>query len=108
MRRWRQPGATARQGILARNPAWPVTALLAGYPLWWALGIADFMWAILAIPMLVQMVVWRTRGDRRLRGPPAFGLWLLFLVVAFIGVLALKLSAPGTVVSSVSHRILSF
>ena len=69
MRRWRQPGATARQGILARNPAWPVTALLAGYPLWWLLGLADFMWIMLAIPMAFRMAAWAAHGTRRIVGP---------------------------------------
>jgi hypothetical protein len=97
-----------RRGVLARNPAWPVAWLLIGYPLWWALGLADFMWIILAVPMILRMVAWRTRDGRRIRVPPGFGLWLLFLVVAVAGVVALTLTAPGTVASPVSHRVLSF
>ena len=42
---------TARGRWLARHPAWPVVALLAGYPLWWALGVADFAWIGFAVPM---------------------------------------------------------
>ena len=42
---------------LARHPGWPLTALLVGYPLWWALGIADFIWIILAIPMAADMAI---------------------------------------------------
>ena len=41
-----------RAGILARNPAWPITALRVGYPVWWALGLADFTWVLLAVPMV--------------------------------------------------------
>jgi hypothetical protein len=85
-----------------------VTALLVGYPLWWALGLADFMWIILAIPMTAQMVAWQTRGDRRLRVPPRFGMWLLFLIVAAAGIAAITLTAPGTVASPVSHRVISY
>src|SRR6266571_7728909 len=42
---WPAPGSYSGppRRWLARHPAWPVTALLAGYPLWWALGVADFM-----------------------------------------------------------------
>ena len=40
--------------------------------------------------------------------PPAFGLWLLFLVVATAGIATLGLTAPGTVVSPLSNRLLSF
>lgn len=83
-------------------------ALLAGFPLWWALGIADFMWYVLAIPMLVQMLAWHRHGSRRLRAPPGFGIWLLFLIAVVAGGAVLTLTAPGTVHSLVSHRALSY
>ena len=104
-----RPGFAARgRSFAARHPAWPVTALLVGYPLWWALGLADFMWIILAAPMITQMAAWQTRGDRRLRVPPRFGIWLLFLIIAVAGIAAISLTAPGTVASPVSHRVLSY
>src|SRR5215469_9914011 len=104
-----RPGFAARgRSFAARHPAWPVTALLVGYPLWWALGLADFMWIILAAPMITQMAAWQTRGDRRLRVPPRFGIWLLFLIIAAAGIAAISLTAPGTVASPVSHRVLSY
>jgi hypothetical protein len=104
-RRWPQSGT--RQRLLARNPAWPITALLIGYPLWWALGVADFMWILLAIPMACRMIAWAQHG-RRIKLPPGSSLWLLFLVVAGAGFMVLTLTAPGTMVSPVSHRILSY
>jgi hypothetical protein len=91
-----------------RNPAWPVSFLLVGYPIWWALGIADFMWLILAVPMIARMVAWRTRGGRPIRVPPGFGLWLLFLVIMVAGIATITLVAPGTVPSLVSRRVLSY
>ncbi len=94
-------------GWLARHPAWPVAALLIGYPVWWALGIADFIWILLAIPMLNRMLAWRAFG-RRIRLPPGFGIWLLFLICAAAGVVVLSLTAPGTVPSPVSHRVISY
>jgi hypothetical protein len=97
-----------RRGWLARHPAWPITALVVGYPLWWALGIADFMWIILAVPMVARMYAWRAYGNRRLRVPPGFGIWLLFLVCAAAGVAVLTLTAPGTVPSALSHRVISY
>jgi hypothetical protein len=106
-RRWRPP-ARSTAGWLARHPAWPVTALVIGYPVWWALGLADFMWILLAIPMATRMIAWRARGGRRLRVPPGFGIWLLFLVCAAAGIFVLTLTAPGTVPSAVSHRVLSY
>jgi hypothetical protein len=102
-----QSALARRLGPLASRPAWPVTALLVGYPLWWALGVADFMWVILAIPMLHRMVGWRRHG-RRIQMPPGFVLWAMFLIVAFAGIAELTLNSPGTVASPVSHRLLSY
>jgi hypothetical protein len=93
---------------LTRHPAWPVTALLAGYPLWWALGIADFMWIGVAIPMASRMFAWRAHRSRPLRLPPGFGLWMAFLIWTVAGVFMLTLSAPGTTVSPVSHRFVAY
>jgi len=105
----RLPGTRRRgPGILARNPAWPITALLIGYPAWWALGLADFTWILLAVPMTARMIAWRRYRSRPIRMPPAFGVWLLFLVCTVVGVFVLNLTAPGTVPSAISHRIISF
>jgi O-Antigen ligase len=101
-------GARRRGGLLARHPAWPVTALIVGYPLWWALGIGDFMWIAFAIPMATRMLAWHVHGSRRLRLPPGFGLWLLFLAWSVAGGVMLGLTAPGTVASPVLHRALSY
>jgi polysaccharide biosynthesis protein PslJ len=53
---------------------WPLYALLVGFPVWWLLGLAEFIWMLLAIPMLVSLAM---RGD--VRAPRGFGIWLLFL-----------------------------
>jgi hypothetical protein len=85
-----------------------VSALLVGYPVWWALGLADFTWIFLAIPMATQLVAWQLRGNRRIKAPPGFGLWLLFLLIAVLGIATITLTAPGTVASPVSHRVVSY
>jgi hypothetical protein len=95
-------------GWLVRHPAWPVTALLAGYPLWWALGIADFMWILVAIPMTATMLAWRTGRSRPLRLPPGFGIWAVFLVWTILSVVMIGMKAPGTVTSPVSHRLVAY
>lgn len=105
---WSATELRSRQGPLARNPAWPVVALLVGYPIWWALGIADFTWIFLAIPMACRMIAWAAHGTRRIRVPAGFGIWLLFLLTTVCGVVVLKLNAPGTIASPVSHRVLSY
>jgi hypothetical protein len=93
---------------LARHPAWPVTALLVGYPLWWALGIADFAWIFLAIPMASRMLAWRKHRTRRLKLPPGMGAWALFLLWTAAGIFMISLTAPGTLPGSVSNRLISF
>lgn len=66
------------------------------------------MWIILAVPMITRMVSWHRRGNRRIQVPPGFGIWLLFLLIVIIGIAAITLTAPGTVPSPVSRRILSY
>jgi O-Antigen ligase len=90
------------------EPAWPVVALLAGWPLWWALGLPLFIPVILAIPMVKRMYVWRATGARRLRFPPGFALWALFLLVMVLGLAVVGLEAPHTIPSPVSHRAASW
>jgi O-antigen/teichoic acid export membrane protein len=92
----------------ARHPAWPLNALLFGVPLWWALGLSEYAFVLFAIPMAVQLRRWHTRKGRRILAPPGFGLWLLFLLVTLAGVLTLSLTAPGTIPSPVSNRMISF
>jgi hypothetical protein len=57
--------------------------------------------------MLARMRSWTRRG-RPVKAPPAFGLWLLFGVCVAAGIATLSLAAPGTVVSPLSNRVLSF
>jgi O-antigen/teichoic acid export membrane protein len=96
-----------RRHWLASHPAWPLVALLAGYPLWWALGLADLMFIFLAIPMAMRLYVWHVTG-RRVRVPPGFAIWMLFIVVMLAGVATLSLTAPGTAVSPLSSRLVSY
>lgn len=106
-----QPAATpapGRRTWLARHPAWPVTLLLAGIPLWWALGLGDYMFILLAVPMAARLYAWSAQGNRRIRVPPGFGIWLLFLLCVLIGVTALAATAPGTLASPVSNRLISY
>jgi hypothetical protein len=76
--------------------------------LWWILGLGDYVWFLLPIPMLFRMVAWISHGGRRLRVPPGFALWLLFLLWSTVAACTLTLGAPGTVASPVSHRLISW
>lgn len=107
------PGDARRpRGSLAvrffRDPAWPVAALLAGWPLWWALGVSEFAIPLLAAPMVYRMYMWRAKRTRSIRIPPGFGLWVAFLIVMLAGVATLSLQAPGTIGGPTSSRLASW
>lgn len=89
------------------NIGWPLTAMLVGTPLWWALGIEGYMSIVLAIPMIRHMAAW-ARNDRHIKAPPGFSLWVLFLVIMIFGILTITLTPPETVSSPISHRLVSY
>jgi hypothetical protein len=100
-------GRRALQQRPGWSAAWPVTAFLMLYPLWWALGLADYLPIFLLIPMAIRLHTWRNTG-RRIALPPGFPLWLLFMLCTAASVTTLALTAPNTVVSSVLNRTISF
>jgi len=104
-------GAQRRRGPWARSwarPDWPFVVLLVGWPIWWALGIQIFAIPLLATPMIWRLYRWRATGTRQIRTPPGFGLWLLFLVVMVLGLTTIELTAPATIPSPVSNRVISW
>lgn len=70
----------------AELPAWPFFVLVAGFPVWWVLGLGAFAVAMVAVPMIVLLIMRRT-----VRLPPAFALWILFVVWA--GAAAIELDS---------------
>ncbi|MFE6303823.1 ligase [Nocardiopsis sp. NPDC057823] len=87
---------------LARGPravtGRPLLWLLAGYPLWWALGLGQFAYWVFAVPMALELV--RRHRTVGLRVPPAFWLWALFLVWSVLGLALVPLDMPGAVPGS--------
>jgi hypothetical protein len=105
------PGRTVRakrRSWFARDPAWPIVVLLAGWPLWWCLGVGDYFPMILAIPMVRRMWLWRVYKDRTIKLPPGFKIWSLFLLVTLISIATISLAAPGTAPSPTGSRIISW
>src|SRR5690606_36276443 len=86
-----------------RGPAWPVAALLLGYPLWWALGFGGLSWVVLAVPMAV--ILWRRRP---VRVPPGFGLWVLLLAGYLLSGLMLGEMPPGTYGEYGARRLVGY
>ncbi|WKN46988.1 O-antigen ligase [Nocardioides sp. Arc9.136] len=74
------------------GPGWPITVLLAGYPLWWLLGIDAFLPLALAVPMARQLL----RG-RTVVLPAGLGWYLLFLCWILLGAALLWTDAPSAV-----------
>ena len=68
-------------------PRWPLTLMIAWFPLWWATGLADMAWIPIAGCMLLLML---RRG--RLRVPRGIGIWLLFLLLMLISVIGIDTS----------------
>jgi hypothetical protein len=82
------PADAARFGTASppgQLPAWPLFLLFAAFPMWWVAGLAAFAVILTAVPMLVLLV---QRG--RIALPPAFWLWIGFLVWACAAALELS------------------
>lgn len=82
--------------------------MLVGWPLWWALGVGGYMPLFIAIPLAWRMYRWRATGSRRIQVPPAWGVWVLFLILMMASVTMVSQQAPGTIPSPVSHRVISW
>jgi hypothetical protein len=101
-----RPGETGpdfrRPRLAPRSTGWPLTALLLGYPLWWALGMGTLIVFVLAVPMILQL--WLRRP---VRVPPGFGIWLLFLFWVVLSTLMLDVNPPGTLPAEAGDRTIS-
>ncbi|MFV2196598.1 O-antigen ligase family protein [Nocardiopsis sp. LOL_012] len=85
-------------GVSAVASGRPLVWLLAGYPLWWALGLGQFAYWLFAVPMAAELL--RRHRQVGLRLPPGFWMWGLFLVWTVLGLALVPLEAPGTVPDS--------
>lgn len=85
------------------GPAWPLKILLLGFPLWWALGLASFIFLGTALAMAVQLV-----SRRQIKLPVGFGVWVLFLCWMLIGGFVLYAHAPNTLDGGGLERLVGF
>lgn len=85
------------------RPGWPLALLFYGFPLWWVLGLAHFIFFIVAVPMAIELM-------RRtpVRVPRWFGLWLIFLAWVLLGMVTLWTHAPGTTYNAGLGRLIGF
>jgi len=99
-----QPSAPDRPRRWSRLPAgWPIGLLVAAFPVWLALGVTALVLPLAAAILLVQLL---RRG--RLRVPPGFWLWLLFLAAVLVSAVMLDTRAPGTVAPSGFGRYVAY
>jgi hypothetical protein len=85
--------------VFRRRPGWPLVLLFVGYPLWWVLGLTEVVTFVAIGAMAVQLL-----RIPRLRVPPGFGMWLLFLVWVLVGAALVQVAAPGAVSESKGTR----
>lgn len=87
----RRPIGRISVTTMGRLPAhWPITACIAGFPLWWALGASAFIWPVFAVPLAARLIVRR----RPIHVPRGFGLWLLYLAFVVLSAVSLDLGSP--------------
>jgi hypothetical protein len=87
------PASTTRPGPRFLKPGWPLSVLYLGFPLWWALGLAQLIFFAMAAAMAVIL----RRQGRPILVPRGFAPWLLFLVWMVAGIFVLGANAPDTV-----------
>jgi hypothetical protein len=85
------------------RPGWPLSVLFLGFPIWWALGLSQVIFLIVAIPMAIELL-----RRSRIAFPPRFGLLVLFLVWMFAGATMLWLHAPGTLPDESVMKLVPF
>ncbi|MQA93419.1 MAG: ligase [Streptosporangiales bacterium] len=76
-------------------PGWPLAGLILAFPLWWLLGLGQFIFWIMAVPMLLDLLRRPT-----IKAPPGFGLWALFLIWTAIGGLFINMTPTDTLAGS--------
>jgi hypothetical protein len=82
---------------------WPIAVAVAGWPLWWALGVTNLVFTVAAVPL-----AWQLSRRRHLKVPPGFALWGLFLLLVLLSGFAIDAPLAGTGMSEGIGRYFSF
>ena len=96
----REPGSL-RERLF--RPGWPLAAILVPFPLWWALGLSEWIVPIMVVPMAVHLL-----HQRSVLVPRGFGVWIAFLFWVAVGGLLLQVDALGAVADNSSTRWITF
>jgi hypothetical protein len=82
---------------------WPLSLVVLGFPIWWALGLSTILPMAISIVMADQLL-----RRRRIALPRGFAFWALFLAWMALGIFVLFADAPDAVPGGDSSRILIF
>ena len=85
---WPRRRATPRKPWL--RTGWPLTLLYVAFPIWWVLGLSEFIFLAVAVPMGVYLF-----KHRPIKLPRGSAFWLLFLLWVAVGIVVLTVPAPG-------------
>lgn len=85
------------------GPGWPLAALIVLFPLWWAMGLMELIFPLLAIPMGRELM-----RRRPIKLPPGFLLWVLFLIWVLLGAFLLGVTPAGTLAGTASGRLIGY
>lgn len=85
------------------GPGWPLAALIVLFPVWWAFGLMELIFPVLAVPMARELM-----RRRPIKLPPGFLLWLLFLLWVVVGIFMLGLTPPGTLPGTAGGRLIGY
>ncbi len=89
------------------KPGWPLVLLYLGFPIWWALGLAQIIFFVMGAAMALILRK-QHRHLRNLWVPRGFSLWLLFLVWMSVGIFMIFVQAPGTAPGGGIGRLVNF
>jgi hypothetical protein len=81
---------------------WPIYCICYGFPLLWVLGLAEFIWPILGLGMLISLTMQR----RSIRVPKGLGTYALFLM--WVVASAVGLHGGANVTGSTADKVVGF
>ncbi|ADB31798.1 hypothetical protein Kfla_2733 [Kribbella flavida DSM 17836] len=85
------------------SAGWPLSVLFLGFPLWWVLGITEFVFFLAAVPM-----AWALISRRTVVAPRGFGWWIGFLAVVLVSATMLTTDAPFSNTGPLGGTLLTY